>query len=102
MGNKNYYDSLEKKAAMCRFFYYGLQVVILLATVATSYFFGIRIGLTPFVWLIWNYLFYTIGSREQCIDEWEDGYPDDGVKKMLKSWPIFFVIAAAYLIYVLY
>lgn len=42
---------------------------------------------------IWSLAWYEDGAHENCIDEWDDAYPQDGFRRMFNSWPWFLCIA---------
>lgn len=79
----------------------AVQSVILLLTIGIGFSEIREYAVIGFFWLISNEFFYYVGSHEICIDEWEDGYPYFGVRRMFKSWLVFVPCAcfAAYGIY---
>ena len=38
------------------------------------------------VFVFWNIYFYNKGRTSNCVDEFEDEYPEDGIRLMFKSW----------------
>ena len=69
---------------------YNLIIFLgLVAVVAVWYFTNHFWGLTTLAFGIWSWIFYDDGAQENCIDEWEYAYPQDGFLRMFKSCPWF-------------
>lgn len=73
---------------------YALIVCLgLAAAIAVWYFTNHFWGATSLAFGIWSLCWYEDGAQENCIDEWEYAYPDDGFRRMFKSWPWFIGLA---------
>lgn len=74
---------MEKKSAKLIYrliFLCVMVVAILLLFVHWKY------SLCALVFLLWNSIFYHKGCQEWVIDEWETGYPTQGLRRMFQSW----------------
>ena len=49
-------------------------------------------GLATSAFVLWSVCWYDSGATENCIDEYEYAYAEDGLSLMFKSWPWFFVL----------
>lgn len=65
----------------------------LAAVVAIWYFTNHFFGATALAFWLWSWCWYDEGAQENCIDEWEYAYPNDGLRCMFKSWPWFAALA---------
>ncbi len=45
-----------------------------------------KISVCAFYALIWNFVKYEKGRTDWVVDEYEDGYPEEGLRVMFKSW----------------
>lgn len=61
----------------------------IIAIVAVWYFTNPFWGATALAFGIWSLAWYEDGAHENCIDEWEYAYPEDGFRRMFNSWPWF-------------
>ena len=81
--------------------YNTVQWTILVLTVI-AWFINWRLGVMGIIWLLWNCGTYESGCQADVVDEYElDGYPQDGLRRMFKSW-ILFAILAGIALYFLY
>lgn len=55
---------------------------------------GWKFGMAAMVFGLWSWLWYEQGSTDNCIDEFEYAYPQDGFRWMFKSWIWLAVLAA--------
>ena len=54
-----------------------------------------RFGIIGIFWWLWNMDMYESGCQSQVVDEYEaDGYPEDGLRRMFKSWIVFAIMAS--------
>ena len=63
------------------------------ATIAIGYFTNLFWCTTAFCFGFWSLIWYDEGAQENCMEEWEYAYPQDGFRLMFKSWPWFAVIS---------
>ena len=73
--------------------YWTIVLLGLITVVAVWYFTCHFYGITALAFGFWSLLAYDKGASEDCIDEYEFAYPEDGFHYMFKSWPWFFVLA---------
>ena len=49
---------------------------------------------------IWSRMWYERGKMSQVVDEWEqDGYPQDGLRYMVRSWILLLMLFAVWVFY---
>ena len=88
---------MEKKYATLiykRIFWFVLIVAILLLFIHWKY------SLCALGVLLWNYEFYKKGCQELVVDEWETGYPTQGLRRMFQSWKWLVIILAIVLFFI--
>ena len=73
--------------------YHIIVCLWIAAEIAIGYFINLFWCAIAFCFGYWNWVWYEDGAQENCMDEYEFAYPKDGLRKMLKSWPWFAVIA---------
>ena len=70
----------------------------IVSAIAIGYFVNLFWGAMAVVFGLWSWINYEEGSQENCMDEWEYAYPEDGFRQMFKSWPWFIpVMITAYI-----
>ena len=73
---------------------YTIIVLLGLAAVFAVWYFTCPFyGATTLAFGLWSWFAYDEGASENCIDEYEYAYPQDGFRRMVKSWPWFFGLA---------
>ncbi|MBR1648588.1 MAG: hypothetical protein IJ689_03205 [Alphaproteobacteria bacterium] len=55
----------------------------------TGWFFGV----VALLFVFWSFSWYDEGASQNCVDEYEYAYPEDGFRLMFKSWPWFVLMA---------
>ncbi|MBQ7633295.1 MAG: hypothetical protein IJS88_04195 [Alphaproteobacteria bacterium] len=69
---------------------YTIIVLLGLAAVIAVWYFTCHFyGITILAFGLWSWFAYEKGASEECIDEYEFVYPQDGFRRMVKSWPWF-------------
>lgn len=73
--------------------YWTVVLLGLITVVAVWYFTNHFWGICTLIFGLWSWVAYDAGAQEQCIDEWEYAYPEDGFSFMIESlrdgWPWF-------------
>jgi hypothetical protein len=73
---------------------YAIIVFLCLAVVVAVWYFTNHFwGIVAFAFGYLSWIAYDEGASENCMDEYEYAYPKDGFRRMVKSWPWFFVLA---------
>ncbi|MBR1373093.1 hypothetical protein IJ556_01410 [bacterium] len=86
------------KERRCKVVYRLTQIVVACAAICLYYIFGLKYACLGLALYAWNMYWYYTGCQSQVIDEYEaDGYPQDGLRFMFKSWPWFAVLAVIFL-----
>ncbi|MCM1322722.1 MAG: hypothetical protein NC218_00885 [Acetobacter sp.] len=86
---------MEKKSAKLIYkliFWFVFAIAALLLLVHWKY------SLCALGVLLWNDIFYENGCQEFVCDEWETGYPTQGLYRMFQSW-IWLAIILAIVLY---
>lgn len=87
-----FYGKKSAKLIYKLIFWFVLVVAVLLLFVHWKY------SLCAVGVLLWNDVFYEKGCQEWVVDEWETGYPTQGLRRMFQSW-IWLVIILAILLF---
>ena len=84
----------SEKEKRCERIFRGIQFILSVAMIAL-FFVDWKAGLCAFFALMWNASKYEKGSASWVVDEYEDCYPEEGLRAMFKSWiwlPIWLVL----------
>lgn len=69
---------------------YDTACMIGVATIVATFWFARCFwGFVMLAFVLWSFGWYDKGAEENCVDEYEYGYPKDGFRLMFKSWPWF-------------
>ena len=66
----------------------GIAIMLLIYHFTNPFF-----GIMALAFGVWSWGWYENGAQENCVDEWEYAYPDDGFRRMVASWPWFIGLA---------
>ena len=73
---------------------YAIVVCLSIALIIAIWYFTNHFwGATALAFALWSLGWYESGAHENCIDEWEYAYPQDGFRRMLDSWKCFAILA---------
>jgi len=93
-------DAYERRMQRCLRIY-DLSQKIWVVLVITAFFYDWRYGLGVLLFGLWSFFWYERGCMLNVVDEYEHaygGYPDDGVRLLIKSYfalAIVFVVLGA-------
>lgn len=80
-------DRFRKICGSYRLKYTIIVCLSIVAVIAIWYFISLFWGVISLLFGVWSLCWYEDGARENCVDEWEDAYPEDGLRRMFCSWP---------------
>ncbi len=90
------YSEREKKIE--KFANYTINDSLLLALILW-WLLNWKFALGCLIFALWSYIWYDQGKYADVIDEYEvGGYPEDGLRTMVKSWIVFAIIAIIVLV----
>lgn len=82
---KEEYERYQRNYTIISWLWFALTAVV-------WYFTNHFYGATVLAFGLWSSYWYKNGARENCVDEYEYAYPEDGFRRMAKSWPWFIIL----------